>query len=423
MKKTLLKFFAIFSAITTFVVQPVFAEPVTLLVSFSYGPYKPMFDDLKHSFEVANPGIKINYLTPIMDTHEDHLQQVFRARLTDNVPDVSFQGNHLVSFLVQRDFPVPLDPFIDKDSEWKGLGVASGALSVARRNGKTYGIGFQTSAPAILYNGALVRRAGGDPANLPKTWPDVLALSKKIQALGGGAMGGFFDYDASGNFTFQALLQGQGGSMMSPDEKALAFNSPQGILSLDVLRQFATDAGMQDMTRNQAYQAFGAGTIGVFPTASSNIGQFEQLAGGRFDVLVGPWPVKDGSGSLPAGGRTVMMFTHDASKQQAAWKFIKFVEGPTGQTSMAKFTGSLPNNDIAVADPKYLADFYKEHPNQLVLVKQLKSMGNFYSFPGEHTAEIVTAITNHLQGVVSLKDTPETAMAGMVRDVQALLPN
>ncbi|MGV3553332.1 ABC transporter substrate-binding protein [Rhizobium sp.] len=396
-------------------------EKVNLTISFSYGPYSELFDALAQKFEEANPNVKITTLQPIVGSHEEHLQQVLRASVTGDLPDVSFQGNHLLQILVQRGLPVALDPFIEKDPEFNALGLTDGAKSVGRIDGTTYGIGFQSSAPAVFYNSELLKKAGVETGNLPKTWPEIIALSKRINEQSADTMGGFFDYSSSGAFTFQAMIRGQGGEMMKPDNKTIAFNGPQGLATMKLLKQFVTDGGMQDMSRDQAYQAFGAGTIGIMPTASSNLSQFEKLAGDRFKVVIGPWPLS-ADGKLPTGGRTAVIFTRDPAKQAAAWDYLKFVTGPEGQTMMVKFTGSLPSNEKAINDPALLGKFYQDNPNQLAATQQLADLGDWYTFPGDNAVKINTVINDSLQSVVSLKSEPDVALDKMVNDVQALLP-
>ncbi|MDX8450224.1 ABC transporter substrate-binding protein [Mesorhizobium captivum] len=394
-------------------------EKVNLTVSFSYGPYSELFDALAQKFEETHPYVKITTLQPVLGTHEEHLQQVLRAAVTGGMPDVSFQGNHLLQILVQRGLPVPLDPLIKKDPAFSSLGLTEGAKSVGRIGGVTYGLGFQSSAPAIFYNSELLKKAGGDPENLPKTWPEIIELAKRIKAQE-KTMGGYFDYSSSGAFTFQALIRGEGGQMMKPDNATIAFDGAEGHSAMNLLKQFVTDGGMRDMSRDQAYQAFGAGTIGIMPTASSNLSQFEKLSGGRFKVLVGPWPIS-ADGKLPTGGRTALIFTRDPAKQAAAWDYLKFVTGPDGQTMMVKFTGSLPNNEKAIKNPDLLGKFYQENPNQLAATRQLSDLGDWFTFPGENAVKINTAINDDLQSVVSLKLEPDAALDKMVKDVQALL--
>ncbi|WP_170117149.1 ABC transporter substrate-binding protein [Phyllobacterium sophorae] len=397
------------------------SETVNLTISFSYGPYSELFDALAKKFEETHPNVKITTLQPIVGTHEEHLQQVLRAAVTGGLPDVSFQGNHLLPILEQRGLLVPLDPMIEKDPEFNSLGLTEGAKSVGRIGSVTYGLGFQSSAPAVFYNSDLLKKAGGDPEKLPKTWPEIVELAKGIKAQDAGTMGGYFDYASSGAFTFQAIIRGLGGQMMKPDNTTIAFNGPEGLSAMKLLKQFVTDGGMKDMSRDQAYQAFGAGTVGILAGASSNLSQFQKLSGDRFKVLVGPWPIS-ANGKLPTGGRTAVIFTRDPAKQAAAWDYLKFVTGPKGQTMMVKLTGSLPNNEKAIKDPALLGKFYQDNPNQLATTQQLSDLGDWYTFPGDNAVKINTAINDDLQSVVSLKLEPDDALDKMVKDVQALLP-
>ncbi|MGO8034204.1 hypothetical protein ACC712_38670, partial [Rhizobium ruizarguesonis] len=50
---------------------------------------------------------------------------------------------------------------------------------------------------------------------------------------------------------------------------------------------------------------------------------------------------------LATGGNAVVILTHDAAKQDAAWKFAKFAAGPYGASVVVPGTGYVPNNELA----------------------------------------------------------------------------
>ena len=70
----------------------------------------------------------------------------------------------------------------------------------------------------MYYNADLVKKAGGDPDNPPKTWDEVIALGGKIKALGNGVDGIDFRWQGD-DWMFSALLFGDGGKMLNDDER------------------------------------------------------------------------------------------------------------------------------------------------------------------------------------------------------------
>lgn len=112
----------------------------------------------------------------------------------------------------------------------------------------------------------------------------------------------------------------------------------------------------------------------------------------------------------------------DPDKIAAAWKFLKFASGPEAQMMIVKATGFTPVNTIAVKDPAYLGGYYKANPNALPAIEELPRIKIQNLYPGENGPRITTIIRDHLQSVVTLKQTPAEVLPKMVADVEKLLP-
>ncbi|ULJ74333.1 ABC transporter substrate-binding protein [Rhizobium gallicum] len=391
------------------------AEDLNVLYSNAYLLKKPM-EEIVKGFEAAHPDTTI-HLSDVKG-YADMTQLMLRSAITGDLPDVGFQGTSFIKLLADRDLAVPLDDFIKAEPDWKALGYWPSIAEIGKANGKTYGIPFAISIPTVYFNGDLVKAAGGDPQNLPKTWDGILDLARKIKAPSGSM---YFDYTPTGNWTFISLVQAAGGTMMTPDMQKLAFNGKEGLDALKLLQAIG-QAGMKDMSRDQAKQAFAAGSIGIFITSSSDITTYSEQAAGRFPVLLSQFPMPSGNGTLPAGGNAIMMHTKNASKQRLAWEFIKYATNPESQTTMVKAASYIPVNEQSVRDPSLLGNYYKSNPALGVPVGQLDHLSSFFSFPSENSAKITKAIQDQLQAVITLKRSPEDALNQMVIDTEALLP-
>ncbi len=139
-------------------------------------------DDLAERFQRANPDIKISFRAPAPE-YEEALRVVLRESVTGSQPDVTMQGLNRIRAVAERNVAAPLDPFIAADTAFQSEGVPKEALAATTINGKIYGVPFAMSLPVAYYNADLVRRAGGDPANLPRTWDDIIDLGKRIEVL------------------------------------------------------------------------------------------------------------------------------------------------------------------------------------------------------------------------------------------------
>ena len=63
------------------------------------------------------------------------------------------------------------------------------------------------------------------------------------------------------------------------------------------------------------------------------------------------------AGRLPTGGAAGMLTARDPARREAAWKFLRFSTSAEGTALMAKNTGYVPMNQIAIDDPRHLAEF------------------------------------------------------------------
>ena len=116
------------------------------------------------------------------------------------------------------------------------------------------------------------------------------------------------------------------------------------------------------------------------------------------------------------------MFTTDAKKQEAVYRFIKFASGPFGASVVVPGTGYVPNNELAARDERYLAKFYDENPLFRAGLQQMNLMIPWYSFPGNNGVKVTQTIVDNLAQLVEQKTTPDEALKTMSSEVSRLLP-
>lgn len=393
----------------------------TIRVTYAYPQnYTAMKKEIIRRFEAEQPTIKVELL-PAKADYEELVQDTLRQALIGQpLAEVGFHGLHRARLLVERGIVAPIDALIAAEADWSQRGFIPAMQRLGEVDGKNYALSFAVSTMVLHVNADLVAKAGADPDNLPKQWDGIIELAKKIKAT--SAEGIYWSYyDTANNWTFHSLLQSHGGQMMTPDNKTITFDSPAGMRSLQIARQFG-EAGMIDMRDAQAVQSFSAGTLGLFVVSSSRIDGLGRAARGKFRYITTPLPRPVETANFPAGGSGVMVQTRDPAKQRAAWEFAKFCAGPIGQTVMVQNSGYMPGNDIPMKNPDMLGRFYEANPNHQAAISQLDRMTRFYAFPGENSLRIPDVIRDHLQTVVTLRRKPEDVMPDMVRDVQKLLP-
>lgn len=394
----------------------------TVTVQYPLGfIFDKVFAQLKTDFEKANPDIAVKYL-PAYKEYEDAAQTALRQAITKQLPDVALQAINLQRLFVDRKIAADLTPFIAKEKDWAGQGFSKSMMALGTFGGRPYGLAFAASTPIIYFNEDLVRKAGGDPDRFPTDWEGIFALSNKIAKLGDGNIGFFHSWAITGNWMWQALVFSHGGRMMSEDEKTIAFDQAPGRKSIELLGRMVREGGMPDLTPEQSRAAFFAGKLGIWTESTSLLRVADDGVAGKFKWRTAPFPVPGPDARLPTGGAASMMFASEPAKQEAAWRFMKFITGPLGATTMVKGTGYMPPNSLPAGDPALLKDYYADKPNYLTSLRQQPYMTAWYAFPGENNLKIIQAIKDRLQTVVDKSTAPDAALAAMASDVGKLLP-
>lgn len=396
------------------------AETITLTVTAAPSIYRPMYQEIFDAFQRANPDIRISLRASIRE-YDELAQETLLGATVGDLPDLSIQGSNRIRLLVDRHLPVPLDQLIENDPEWSAVGVGPAAQRAGRVLGQTYGLGFSLSFPVVYYNIDLLTHSKCDPHQIPQTWPEIIALGKRIRLANPNRLGGFFQY--ANGWTFVTLVESRGGHVMTPDDSILTLQTKEALQGLKVLRAFGEMGQAQlDMTQSQARQAFAAGMIGILIDSSSNLASFERQAAGKFHIAVGPFPLQAGFSHLPAAGALSVIFARDPAKQKAAWRCVKFLCGATAQTIMGKRTAYVPVNRIAIETPNLLGRAYQQEESKKLLLSELPFLSGWYAFPGPYSAKIDRLIMDHMQQVVVLSEQPEAALSRMQEEIQRLLP-
>lgn len=408
-------------AVATGLGSPAFAD-TTLNVHYPMpGFFKDVMANISTKFMEENPGIRINFVSPSA-TYEEGIQTIMRQAGTSEMPDITFTGLNRLRVLAERNIGVDMKPLVEKETDMEAQGFTDHLLSLARVGDRQVGLAFATSNPIMYYNADLVRAAGGNPDTPPTTWDEVIALGAKIKALGNGNEGIDFRWQGD-DWMFSALLFGAGGTMLTEDEKKVAFDGQEGLEAFRMVDRMVKEGGMPVLTKAAGEQAFAAGKVGFEFQTTGALRNTIKNVGDKFDLRTAKIPLLNPEkGHLPTGGNAVVILTEDQSKLDAAWKFAKFAAGPYGASVVVPGTGYVPNNELAAKSDDYLGKFYEENPLFKAGLSQMDRMIPWYAFPGSNGVKVTQTIVDNLSRVVEQSATPEDALADAAKEVQRLLP-
>ncbi|NHT77069.1 ABC transporter substrate-binding protein [Rhizobiaceae bacterium CRRU44] len=403
------------------------SDEITLNVLYNLPGFTKFHQPLADTFMKNNPTIKINFLAPATG-YNDGQQQVLRAAVTGNLPDVYFSGYNLTAELVHTLAPrnqiTDLGPFIEAEggAAFLDKNYSPKMSALGQVDGKQYGLPVNASSPIMYVNADLVRKAGGDPDNMPKTFEEVIALAAKIHALDPKIAG--MGYDINGwpdDWLWQSLIFQQGGQLVDPATKTVAFDNETGLNALKLARRFVTDGGQTLLDWDQSRQQFGAGLTGFIFSTPAHVQTIEGLVGDRFELKTATFPLDNAEkGGVPTGGNSAVILTQDKARQDAAWKYLKWITGPEAQNLIVRITGYLPTNKLATG-PDYLAPYYIEHPNVKTASLQADRSLPWAGYPGGDSVRIWRTQRDIIGTVMRGDITPEEGLSQIVAQTNGLM--
>ena len=402
------------------------AQTVTLDVLYCYPSFARFHEPLAAEYMKQNPNVKIQFRAPSASYDEGH-QVILRSAVTNQLPDVYYAGFHLLGemarTLEKRNQITDLSTFIKGETaNYATSNFAPRMMSLSQVDGKQYGMAFNASSPIMYFNTELVRKAGGDPKNMPTNWNDLITLAGKINAQNKDNNGMSYDVHAwPDDWLFQGLIYQQGGKLVEPGTKKAGFNNEVGLNALKTARRFVTDGKMQLVDWDQSRQQFGAGKTGILFSTPAHLKIVTDMVGGKFEWGTARFPLDNKTqGGVPTGGNAVVMLAKDPAKQKAAWDFIKFVTSPEAQKIVVEMTGYLPTNQRALG-ADYLAPFYDKNPNFRTATTQIDKSLPWGGYPGGQSVRIWRAQRDVVAAVMRGEKTPEVALPELIKATEGLM--
>lgn len=400
---------------------------ISLNVLYNLPGFTKFHQPLADEFMKNNPDVKINFLAPAPGYNEGQ-QQVLRSAVTGNLPDVYFSGYNLTAELVHslqpRNQITDLGPFIEADGGQAFLDAnySPKMAALGQIDGKQYGLPVNASSPIIYVNADLVRKAGGNPDNMPKTFEELIALAAKIHALDPKIAG--MGYDINGwpdDWLWQALIFQQGGKLIDETTKAVAFDNEIGLNALTLARRFVTEGGQNLLDWDQSRQQFGAGLTGFIFSTPAHVQTVQGLVGDRFELKTSTFPLDNKeNGGVPTGGNSAVILTQEKDRQDAAWKYLKWITGPEAQNVIVRITGYLPTNKLATG-PDYLEPYYAENPNVKTASLQADRSLPWAGYPGGDSVRIWRTQRDVIGAVMRGELSPEDGLKQVVEQTNALM--
>jgi multiple sugar transport system substrate-binding protein len=230
---------------------------------------------------------------------------------------------------------------------------------------KIYGVPWFTDAGMFYYRKDLLEKAGANEA--PRTWDEVVELSRKIVDAGDAEYGMLFqgaEYEG-GVCNGCEYIWTSGGNVLDEDDLSnVVIESPEAANGLAIERMLVAEGIAPEAVvvykEQEAHTAFLAGGYAFIRNWPYMFGLVSDPAISSLkpeQIGIAPLPVaKDGDQSYSALGGWNFFISETSEKKEQAWEFIKFMSEPEQQAFFAINASFLPTRKAIYDDQQVTKD-------------------------------------------------------------------
>jgi multiple sugar transport system substrate-binding protein len=320
---------------------------------------------LSQEFERRNPGVKIIVQSIPWTAAQEKL---ITAYASDNTPDGFQLGNTWVPQFVALNAIEDLDDWVSSSKVIKKDKYFEGIWDTNVMDGSVYGIPWYVDTRLLFYRKDIFERAGYK--NPPKTWDELLDLSRRIRKLYGNQEK-YAIYLPTNEWAPFVIFGMQNGSDILKDNASYGdFSGEKFKEAFTYLVNFHKEnlapIGITQVTN--VYQALADGYFSMYISGPWNIPEFKKnMKGDLADAwLTAPLPSPDSSypGLSLAGGASLVM-SKTSKKKELVWKFFEFLSERETQLQFYHLLFDLPAvkdawTDSSLIGDKYIKAFYQQ---------------------------------------------------------------
>lgn len=361
--------------------------------------------EVKAAFEKDNPGVKLTLLdSPFQGFRDRTLVQHQAKRL----PDVLMVQVDWIAEFADLGMIEPLDGFIAKEPASFFAGIPT--TFHQKWKGKQYYLPLETGSVALFYNTKIFKDAG--IAGPPKTWDEFAEIARKVTKPEAKifATTSTLGTEPPTNMTYDIyplILQAGGRIIDSATNKAV-FNSPEGVKAIEwyvdrINKDKVAAPGVLSNGEREKRANFATGNIAMMFEGPWGISIQKQLNPNlQFDIA--PLPTNVSNGTMVRGSMNTI--TAQSTNKEAAWKFLRWISGPTGAAMWSKGTGAFPSRSDVTQQ-----DWFKERKEFAPFAQQVGWTGAQSPFLGMPNAvQMNKIITTEIQNVVQGRKNAKQAL-------------
>lgn len=368
----------------------------------------PAYEDAYRQFEQENPGIKIEY--EVIAGGPDSLSKFLTAASRDNLPDLAVLDGFWIARILETGKLQPLDDYWSKEDQ---AGWLKEAVDTVTFDGSVYAVPFYTGWRGLFYNIKTLKDLGYDGP--PSDWDSFLAFAEKAKAEGMWAtmLPGIGDSEVTA-LHMLSMFWGLGGQLVDDSGKPIFFegkNREALETTYSIYRELVEKGYMPSdiatLGESGLHAYFYTGESATIAESSSRVTTFYQDSPALVDNLgAADYPLPGDASPVPMfGGYTYGIFTDDAARRDAAWKFIHFMTRPDVLGELNALAGYIPIVSEIWNQPFYRDDALMQQFRAIVESGRMKARPPVPIYP------VITSVwSSQVADVISGKLTPAAAV-------------
>lgn len=387
----------------------------------------PALDTLVSEFEAAHPHIRVR--TQYVPSGNAFVQKLVSAVYSGNAPDVAWNYARFEE-LAQADAIYSLD-------EWEGSDAVPDATwedvfpplrQLASWRGTRYGVPFEATSLALLYNKDLFRAAGLDPERPPRTWDELRTYVRRLtvdeDADGWPEQVGFLvpihpassALDGWMVWQWQPFLWQAGGALMDTAQTQVLFDREAGIEALAFWKELYEGQGLHRFA-SEGETAFASQQAAMILDGPWNLHRYPDLLA-DIDWGIAPLPAGPVRRATNVSGEFLVVFKQ-TEHPEAAWTFVRWMLRPEVQARWAMQTGYLPVRR-SVLEREDFQQYLAARPNYRVYVEALE-YGRAQRPIDVHGARIIRHVAEAVEQATVGEQQPELVLRRAAEKANRLL--
>jgi multiple sugar transport system substrate-binding protein len=343
------------------------------------------------------------------------LQKVETAIAGGQPPDIAYLYGSWAANIAQSPRTVTLNSLIKSDPSFNWNDFWPGERDVATVGSKIVGIPALVDNLALVYNKTLFRKAHVPFPTDKWTWKTFTNAAIKLTSAQKKQFGWAYVADGSEDtvWRFEAMLWQAGGSILTPNDKKAAFDSPAGVAALSMLGNMARHHAMYlDNGNGDYWNLFNSGHIAMLWTGPWDL-PFTKV---NYGVQILP---ADLNHQTISGPDNWILFNNGPTRLKAAWNFMKWFTSTRQDADWIVHTCDLPIRRSVMKTPQF-HQFLQKCPGDGTFVHNLSNV--------KHARPVLTtypkiseAIGQAVVSVILQKATPRQALAQAATKVNQIL--